>query len=190
MNREKALVKLNRLSQQLADRRKRVESSKKTRDLLRQLKSPQQGPAKRVANALKSGDMEKAMQELRKLSDKLRSGDLTEKEKEQLAKQLKQIQKDLEKLLDARQQLLDKQQALQQQINRLKKEGKRDQAGRLQQKMDQLQNQIDNMDRQNPQLRQLQSLCSKLGNVPVVHRPESCRTRPISWTKWLATCRS
>ncbi len=161
--RKKVLVKLNNISKELRERREGLSGSKKTRDILKQLQSTQRGPAKRITDALKKGDMEKAMKELKSLSKKLRDDELTPEEKAQLAKQLEELRKELDKMLGARQELAQKQKELQKQIDQLKKQGKHAQAGELQQRMDQLQKQMDAMDRQNPQMEQLQKLADKLG---------------------------
>ncbi len=163
VDRKKVLVKLNNLTQQLAERRKDVESGEKTRDMLKQLQNTQRGPAERIANALKKGDMDLAMDELQKLSDKLRSDKLTPEEKQQLVKQLQQLGKELEKMLGDRQELAQKRRELQQRIDQLKKQGNLAEAGEMQHKLDQVQQQLDAMDQQNPQMRQLQQLADQLG---------------------------
>jgi uncharacterized coiled-coil DUF342 family protein len=162
VDRKKALVKLNNLTKQLTDRREGIKAAEKTRDMLKQLQNSQRGPADRVTQALKKGDMKKALDELKKLSDKLRSDDLTPEEKEQLAKQLQQLRKELERSLGARQALEQKKKELEEQIQQLRKEGKTAEAGDLQQKVDQLQQQLDQLDQQNPQLSKLQQLADQL----------------------------
>ncbi len=164
IDRKKTLVKLNNLSKELEERRKEVEGSQKTRDMLKQLQPASRGPAERIANALKKGDMELAMQELKKLSDKLQSDELTEQEKAELAKQLQQLGKELEKMLGVRQELAQKQRELQERIEQLKKEGKLAEAGGLQRQLDQVQKQLDALDQQSPQMQQLQQLANKMGD--------------------------
>lgn len=163
VDRKKMLVKLNNLTKQLAERREGVEGSKSTRDLLKQLPNTQRGPADRVTDALKKGDMEQAMDELKKLSDKLRSDDLSAEEKQRLVEQLEQMRQEMEKMLGARQELQNRMNELQNRMNQLKKEGKNSEAGDLQRQLDQLQQQMDQLDRQNPQLNKLQELANKLG---------------------------
>ena len=50
-------------------------------------------------SALQNGNMQRTMDELKKLSDKLRGDELSAAEKEQLMKQLKQLGDELEKML-------------------------------------------------------------------------------------------
>ncbi len=99
VDRKKALVKLNNLSKEISDERKNLGGSEKTREQLKQLKDIQSGPADRIASALQNGNMPRAMEELRKLSDKLRSDELSAAEKEQLRNQLQQLGKEIEKAL-------------------------------------------------------------------------------------------
>ena len=164
VDRKKALVKLNNLSKEIADQRTDLESSEKTRDQLKQLKDIPNGPADRIAEALQNGDMQRAMDELKKLSDKLRSEDLTAAEKEQLNKQLRQLGEEIEKMLGARQELVEKQRQLQEKIDELKKKGDLAAAGQLQQKLDQLQQQLNNLEKQNPALSRLEALANELKN--------------------------
>ena len=162
VDRKKALVKLNNLSKEISDERKNLGGSEKTREQLKQLKDIQSGPADRIASALQNGNMQRAMEELRKLSDKLRSDELSAAEKEQLRNQLQQLGKEIEKMLGARQELADKQRELRDKIDELKKKGDLAGAGELQRKLDQLQQQLDAMDSQNPQLSRLQELANQL----------------------------
>ncbi len=163
-DRKKVLVKLNNLTQQLAERRDSVAASKEARDTLRQLQNTERGPADRVADALKQGDMDKALDELKKLSDKLRSDSLTPAEKEQLTKQIDKIREELEKSLGVRQELANKKEELKQQIEQLRREGKMAEAGDLQQKLDQVQQQLNDLDQQSPQLSKLQDMANQLND--------------------------
>jgi hypothetical protein len=164
VDRKKALVKLNDLSKEISDRRVELQASEKARDQLKQLKDIPNGPADRIASALKNGDTQRAMDELKKLSEKLQSDKLSAAEKEQLVKQLQQLGAELQKTLGARQELRQKQQDLQSRIDALKQEGNLAAAGELQQKLDQLQKQLDNLDKQNPALNRLDALADKLQN--------------------------
>lgn len=164
VDRKKALVKLSDLTKEISDRRAELQAGEKARDQLKQLKDIPNGPADRVASALKNGDAQRAMDELKKLSEKLRSDQLSAAEKEQLMKQVQQLAAELQKTLGARQELVQKQQDLQSRIDALKKEGNLAAAGELQQKLDQLQKQLDNLDKQNPGLNRLDALANKLQN--------------------------
>ena len=163
VDRKKALVKLNNLSKKLGDRRKALQDSERMRKQLRQLKGLKDGPAERFARALKEGDMKSALDELNRLGQKLRDGQLSEKEKETLAKQIEQLRDELKKMLGVRQKLEQKKRDLEKQIEQLKQQGDRDAAAKLQKKLDETKKQLDQLDQQNPQLKKLNKLLSQLG---------------------------
>jgi hypothetical protein len=56
------------------------------------------GPAKDLADALRKGDVAKAQKELQALADKLKKGELTKEEQQQLEKQLQNLRQNLEDL--------------------------------------------------------------------------------------------
>jgi hypothetical protein len=72
---------------------------------LQQLKPPEEGPAKDLADALAKGDFKAAQQALAELQAKAQKGDLTEEQMRQLAQQLQDIAKQLEQLAKQQQQL-------------------------------------------------------------------------------------
>ncbi len=74
---------------------------------LQQLKSPPDGPAKDLADALARGDFQAARQSLAELHAKARNGQLTEEQKRQAAAQLQDLADQLEKLAQQQQQLED-----------------------------------------------------------------------------------
>lgn len=69
------------LNKQLSDMGKELSKEQTTKDL---------------GDALQKNDLEKAQQELQKLADKLEAKDLTEKQQEQLARQLEKVAKQME----------------------------------------------------------------------------------------------
>ena len=131
IDRKKALVKLNNLTKELADRQATSDGSRRTRDQLKQLKSMQPGPADKISNALKDGNMQQALDELRKLSEKVRSDELTQKEREELVRQLRQLQNEIEKSLGAKRALAENRRELEEKINQLRKDGKLAEAGQF-----------------------------------------------------------
>ena len=74
--------------------------------LQQQLKQLQQGPADKLAEALRQGDFARAAQELEKLRQELAKGEMNAK-REQLAKQLDQLQKKLAEMADAQRQMAE-----------------------------------------------------------------------------------
>ncbi len=74
---------------------------------LRQIKSPPDGPAKDLADALARGDFRAAQKALAELQAKAQNGQLTEEQKKQAAAQLQNLADQLEKLAQQQQQLED-----------------------------------------------------------------------------------
>ena len=75
--------------------------------------------------------MQQALDELRKLSEKVRSDELTQKEREELVRQLRQLQNEIEKSLGAKRALAENRRELEEKINQLRKDGKLAEAGQF-----------------------------------------------------------
>jgi len=153
LEKKKALTKLNDLSRQLQDRRRQLGGAEKLRERLDALKKLDRGPAEKFAKALSKGNMRKALNELKKLQEALEKGDLSDKQKEELAQQMKQMQQKLRKLAKAHQ---DAEKDLKKQIQRLRQAGQKAEAEKLEQKLRQLQ-------QQRAQMEWLQDLAKNLG---------------------------
>jgi hypothetical protein len=108
-----AIRKLTSLEKKLDDilNGEKSKTSEALKDKLNQLKSPESGPAKELADALAKGDFNAAQQAIKEMQEKLANGELNEEQKKQLAEQLDNIGKQLEELAKQQQQL---EQALQQ----------------------------------------------------------------------------
>lgn len=74
---------------------------------LNQLKSPQDGPAKDLTDALAQGDFKGAQDALQKMMDQLQKGELTPEQQKQLAEQMKQVADQLQQLAEQQQALED-----------------------------------------------------------------------------------
>ena len=155
VDRQKALIKINELTKELEKRREQLGGTEQLRKQLDRLKDVQKGPADRVAKAMQQGDFKKAVDEIQSLADKIEKGELSEAERDQLAKQLEEMKKELEKMVAAQEQA---KRDLQEQIEQLEKSGDRAAAGKLQQKLDQL-------NQQNAQMERMQQMASQLGQA-------------------------
>ncbi len=155
-DRKKATVKLNNLAKQLEERRAKLGSSEELQKQMDKMKELSQGPADKIAKAMKEGDWKKALDELKELQDKMASDDLSEADKQKLAKQLEQMKDKLSKAVEANREAMEK---LKEQIDEQRKKGDLAKAGALQQKLDQLmqkQPQMENLDKLAQQLQQCQ----------------------------------
>jgi len=152
VDRKKALVKLNDMAKDLEERRKKLGGADKMREQLNRLKNIQAGPADKIANAMKEGNFQKALDELKNLQEKLQKGELTDEEKKKLAEQLKQLQGKLQEMVDAHKQA---KKDLEQEIKKRQAAGDLEGAGRLQRQLDQLNS-------MNSQMNRMQQMASNL----------------------------
>jgi hypothetical protein len=155
VDRKKALVKLNNLAEQIKQRRDKIGSPDDLRRQFNQLKDLQAGPADRMGNALRKGDLSKALAEIQKLNDKIKAGDLSKADQQKLAEQLKQMSDKLKQMVAAREMA---KQELKQQIEQALASGDRQKAG-------QLQNKLDKMNQQNSQMSKLNKLAEKMAQA-------------------------
>ena len=153
LDRKNALIELNNLAKDLEKRREQLGGSDKMRQQLNQLDNIERGPADRIAKAIKDGDFKQALEELKKLQQRLQNDDLTDEEKKQLAEQMEQMQKKLEQLVAAHEQA---KRDLEEQIKQKMAAGDLVEAGKLQQKLDQL-------SRQNEAMNRLQQMANQMG---------------------------
>jgi uncharacterized coiled-coil DUF342 family protein len=139
---KQTLAKLNDIKQQLQQRREELGSSDSLKKNLQNLEKFEAGPAEKLADGLKQGDFEKAEQALEKLMEKLKNGELSAQETQQLQKQLEQLEKTLAEAAQAHEQ---SKQALKDQIAQAEAAGDMQKAAQLQQKLEQMQAQDANM---------------------------------------------
>lgn len=77
------------------------------RDALRDLESPESGPAKELADALKQGDFDAAQKALDAMMEQMQSGEMTDAERQALGEQLQQMGEQLQQLSEKREALED-----------------------------------------------------------------------------------
>jgi uncharacterized coiled-coil DUF342 family protein len=110
-------------------------------------KEAKDGPAKDLQKALASGRFDKAQEEIERLIKKLNNGELSEKDKEQLQKQMDDIRKKLENLAQQK----DKEE----QLRQLEREGKLD--------AETLKRELDQLKKDSERLKDLEDLAHMLG---------------------------
>jgi len=165
-----ALIKLNDIKKQIAERQRELGSSKELKESLNKLKDAGEGPAKELADAMSKGNMADAKKAVKDLVKKLKAGELSEIEKKKLAKDLKKMADELKK---AAEQHEAEKKKLEEQIEKAVKEGDLDKAAQLQQKLDEKKA----MDQQQDKLKQMaQKLadcadCMKPGDKPGGQKP-------------------
>lgn len=155
LNKKEAMIALNDLKKQLEERRKEVGSSEQMRKAMSGLKGLQGGPADKVATSMEKGDFGKARDIVKDLAQKLRDGQLSKKEQEQLKKQVEQMKQQMEKAAKEHEQ---RKQELQKKIDQARSEGRNEDAAKMQQQMNQLQ-------QRDQQMQQMQQMAQALNNA-------------------------
>jgi uncharacterized coiled-coil DUF342 family protein len=138
---------LKNRERELTDRSRSLKTQLHQMDQMANHNGNQEGPLKELRKALSEGKLEKAHEEIQKLSKKLKDNRLTNEEKKQLAKQLKDLQNQLERAADQ----TDKKD----QLKKLNQEGKLD-AEALKREMKQL-------EEESQKLKDLQKLANQFG---------------------------
>jgi hypothetical protein len=138
---------IKKLERERTEKARALQNQLQQKDKMMPNDVPQDGPAKELSKALAEGDLEKSKQELDKLAKKLQNNELSEKEKQDLAKQLDDMQKKLERLAEQK----DKQE----QLKKLAQEGKID--------AETLKREMDKLKKDNEKLQDLKKLAQKLG---------------------------
>ena len=154
-DRKKALVKLNNLAEEIKQHRDKIGSPDSLRKQFNQLKDLKSGPADRMGDALRKGDLNKALSEIQKLNDKIKAGDLSKQDQKKLAEQLQQMADKLNQMTQAREMA---KQELEKQVKQALAAGDRERAG-------QLQNKLDKMNKQNAQMAKLDKLAQKMSQA-------------------------
>lgn len=153
VSKKQALVKLNDLKKQIADRQRKMGSTQSFKDALNKLKDVGNSPAKQLADAMKQGDMMAAKKAIRNLAKRLQDGDLTKDEQRKLKKDLEKMAEQMKGLAEAQRQ---KKEELKKQIAKATQEGNLDKAARLQEKLEQVK-------KQDNQANKMKEMANKLG---------------------------
>ncbi len=152
VDRQKALIKINDLAKEVENRRQALGDPQKMKQQLSQLKNIERGPAEKLAGALQEGNFKKALEQLKKLSEQIRSDGLTPDSKAKLGEQLNQMKQRLQEMADAHEQA---KRDLKRQIQQKMAEGDVESAAKLQQ-------QLSRLEQQNKQMQRLQQMAQQL----------------------------
>lgn len=161
VDQQKALVKLNDVMQEIKQRQQRLGNQNELRQQLNQLKDVRQGPAERMAQAMKEGDFRAALSEVNKLAEQLRKDELTADEKQKLQQQLEQVRDKLQQLAEGQSQA---KRDLEEQIQKKLSQDDRQAAGQLQQQLDKLARQDQQTERLSQLAQQLSQSAQSLKN--------------------------
>jgi hypothetical protein len=136
---KKALATLNELNQQLQDRKSELGSGQQLRQQLKeQMAAVQDGPAEKLAKALQEGDMTAASEELQKLMDQMKNGDLDEASRQKMAEQMKKM---AEALKAASERQKEAMQQLQKRLEQAEQTGDVQKAAQLRKQLEKMEQQ-------------------------------------------------
>jgi hypothetical protein len=156
VDRKEAMLKINDLSKDLEKRKQELGGADKMKKELEKLKDVAKGPADKLSESLKEGDLGKAQEQIKQLKEDLKNGKLGQEDKEKLAKQLEQMK---EALKQGAQDAKEAREKLQQEIEKKLNEGDLAEAAKLQQ-------QLDEMNQNAGQMEQMmEKLAEKLGQA-------------------------
>lgn len=155
LDKKDALVKLNDLSQEIKRRKNSLGDPKALRKQLSQLKDLKQGPANKLAEALKSSNFKAALDAINDLRNEMNMGKLSEQQKKALEQQISQMQQKLQEMVAAHNQ---EKRDLERQIQQKMDSGDRKAAAELQEKLDRL-------SQQDQQMKKMSQLAQKLGDA-------------------------
>jgi uncharacterized coiled-coil DUF342 family protein len=150
--------RLKNRERDLADRTRSLRQQLQQMDRMANKSGNQDGPAKDLKKALSEGKMDKAAEELERLAKKIKENQLSEREKQDLAKQLKEMQEKMERLAQQK----DKMEELQ----RLHKEGKLSQEA--------LKKEMQQLKQDSAKLKDMQALADKLGQCQKSLKDGNC----------------
>lgn len=136
LNKKDAMIAMNDLKKELEERREQLGSPEQLRRAMSQMKGLESGPGEKVAKSIEKGEFSKAKEMVKDLASKMRDGELGEKEKEQLKKQIEQMKKAMEKAVAEHEK---KKEELKQQIEQARKDGRGQDAAKMQQQLNALQ---------------------------------------------------
>ncbi len=132
---KKMLSDLNEIKKELEQRKQSLGDTAGLKQAFEGMKKMDNGPAEKMADALKEGDFKKAGDELEKMLESMRKGDMSAEQQQQLAKQLAQMEKAIDKAVDKIEQAKAEAKA---ELAQAEQAGDVQQAAKLRQKLEQL----------------------------------------------------
>ncbi len=102
-----AIKKLTALSDKLEQERngEKGMTFDAIQDAMKRMETPEPGPATEMSRAMARGDFAEAKEQLEKLAEQIKSGEMSEEQKEQLEKQLEKMAEAMGQMAENRQQL-------------------------------------------------------------------------------------
>jgi hypothetical protein len=158
MDRKDAFVKINDLAKEIEKKKKEFGGAEDLKKELGKLKEIEKGPADKFAEALKEGDLGKAQEELKKLVEAAKKGELKEEDKKALAKQLEKIKEQIEQKKQQKEQLKKE---LEEEVKKKMAAGDQEGAEKAQQKLDEMKQKEAQAQQKMDQMAQKLGECAK-----------------------------
>ena len=141
-----ALAKINDLKKQVQEKREKLGDPDSVRKMLAKLNPEKQGPAKKLADSLKKGNINEARDAIKKIAEEMKKNGLSAEDKEKLQQQLDKMADDLKKAVADQQKKIDD---LQKQLQQAKQQGNKDAAQKLQEQLQREQSSQKQMSQMN-----------------------------------------
>lgn len=158
VDRKENMMKLNDLAQEIEKKKKEFGGAAEMKKELGKLKEIEKGPADKFAEALKDGDLGKAQEELKKLVEAAKKGELKEEDKKALAKQLEKIKEQVEQKKQQRDQVKKE---LEEEVKKKMAAGDQEGAEKAQQKLDEMKQKEAQAQQKMDQMAQKLGECAK-----------------------------
>ncbi len=158
VERKDSLIKINDLAKEIEKKKKEFGGAEDLKKELGKLKQIEKGPADKFAEALKEGDLGKAQEELKKLVEAAKKGELKEEDKKALAKQLEKIKEQIEQKKAQRDQVKKE---LEEEVKQKMAAGDQEGAEKAQQKLDEMKQKEQQAQQKMDQMAQKLGECAK-----------------------------
>lgn len=158
VERKDSMIKLNDLAKEIEKKKKEFGGAEDLKKELAKLKEIEKGPADKFAEALKEGDLGKAQEELKKLVEAAKKGELKEEDKKALAKQLEKIKEQIEQKKQQKEQVKKE---LEEEVKKKMAAGDQEGAEKAQQKLDEMKQKEAQAQQKMEQLAQKLGECAK-----------------------------
>ncbi len=158
VERKDAFVKINDLAQEIEKKKKEFGGAEEMKKELAKLKEIEKGPADKFAEALKDGDLGKAQEELKKLMEAAKKGELKEEDKKAFAKQLEKIKEQIEQKKQQKEQVKKE---LEEEVKQKMAAGDQEGAEKAQQKLDEMKQKEQQAQQKMEQMAQKLGECAK-----------------------------
>ena len=172
-NRKESLIKLNDIKAEIEARKNALGDAATLKKELKRMETSNSGAAKELADSLRDGDMKQARSAIKEMIEKLKRGDLSDRERNELANEMGQMAQTLK---DAKDRFEESKSKLDSEIERAKANGDAEQAAKLQARRDELGKQENQFNQLGDLAEKLQQSADQLGNSKSPPNQDDCQS--------------